>query len=202
MQTLTTSPLVKRYTLEEFWALPEPKDGTKLELIAGVLYMTPPPDFPHNFSSASLNRLVYSFQTLVGDKGFVFTPRAALWTGADTYVEPDLFYISERTSKQLDLAKPNTADLVVEIISPSTAIYDRNTKADTYAALGVRELWLVDPLNEIIEVRQLKRSRKGPPRRYAPGQIFRKGDQVVSQVLPGFSPTVAEICQSIPRQRR
>ncbi len=51
MQALTTSPLVKTYTLEEFWNLPEPKDGSKLELIAGVLYMSPPPDFPHNRST-------------------------------------------------------------------------------------------------------------------------------------------------------
>ena len=40
---LVTSPLVKTYTLEEFWELPDPPDRSKLELIAGVLYMTPPP---------------------------------------------------------------------------------------------------------------------------------------------------------------
>ncbi len=198
----STSPLLKTYTLKEFWALPEPKDGSKLELIAGVLYMTPPPDFPHNFSSSSLNRLVYSFQTLVGDNGFVFTPRAALWTSANTYVEPDLFYISERTSKQIDMGKPSRADLVVEIISPGTAIYDRNTKADTYAALGVRELWLVDPANDLIEVRNLKPSRKGQPRAYDSGQAFKGQERVVSQVLPGFSPSVAEICQAMPRKSR
>ncbi len=202
MQMLSTSPLLKTYTLEEFWVLPEPKDGSKLELIAGVLYMTPPPDFPHNFSSSSLNRLVYSFQTLVGDKGFVFTPRAALWTNANTYVEPDLFYISERTSKQIDMGKPSRADLVVEIISPGTAIYDRNTKADTYAALGVRELWLVDPANDLIEVRNLKPSRKGQPRVYNNGQVFKGQERVVSQVLPGFTPSVAEICQAMPRKTR
>jgi hypothetical protein len=34
-------PVSKTYTLEEFWDLPEPADHSKLELIAGVLYMTP-----------------------------------------------------------------------------------------------------------------------------------------------------------------
>jgi Uma2 family endonuclease len=48
-----------------------------------------------------------------------------------------------------------TADLVVEILSPSTAHYDRTTKADTYAALGVRELWLVDVERRTIEQRVL-----------------------------------------------
>jgi hypothetical protein len=37
---INTSPLVKTYTLDEFWQLPDPPDRSKLELIAGVLYMT------------------------------------------------------------------------------------------------------------------------------------------------------------------
>ncbi|MCI0525295.1 MAG: Uma2 family endonuclease [Acidobacteria bacterium] len=202
MQTLTTSPFVKTYTLDEFWELPEPKDGSKLELIAGVLYMSPPPDFPHNFSSMTLNRLFYNHLEKIGDRGMLFTPRAALWTGADTYVEPDLFYISTRTSKQIDITRPNRADLAVEIISPSTAIYDRNTKADTYAALGVRELWLVDPDNEIVEVRHLKRVKKGQKGRYDAGRIFKRGESVQSKVFPKFSPSVTEICRAVPRKSK
>ena len=49
---ITTSPLVKTYTLQEFWELPEPSDHSKLELIKGVLYMIPPPDHPHNRAAA------------------------------------------------------------------------------------------------------------------------------------------------------
>jgi Uma2 family endonuclease len=52
---ITTSPLAKTYTLQEFWQLPEPPDGSKLELIKGVLYMTPPPDYPHNQNAADLH---------------------------------------------------------------------------------------------------------------------------------------------------
>jgi len=37
MAWVNTSPLVKTYTLDEFWALPDPPDRSKLELIAGVL---------------------------------------------------------------------------------------------------------------------------------------------------------------------
>jgi Uma2 family endonuclease len=44
MTRINTSPLVKTYTLEEFWQLPDPPDRSKLELIAGVLYMSPPPN--------------------------------------------------------------------------------------------------------------------------------------------------------------
>jgi Uma2 family endonuclease len=202
MQALTTSPLVKTYSLEEFWELPEPKDGGKLELIAGVLYMSPPPDFPHNFSSATLNRIFILHLTEIGDEGVVFTPRAALWTSPDTYVEPDLFYISTRTMEQIDITRPNRADIVVEITSPSTVIYDRNTKADTYAALGMTEMWLVDPENETVEVRNLKPVKKGQKGVYGAGKVFKRGERGESKVLPKFSPSVSEICRAVPRKSK
>ena len=195
MQILTTSPLVKRYSLEEFWKLPEPKDGSKLELIAGVLYMTPPPNFDHDSSSATLTRLFILHLAAIGDEGVVFTPRAALWTNAHTYVEPDLFYLSAETFRQVDPDHLNKADIVVEVTSSGTAIYDRNTKADTYAALGVKELWLVDPLTKTVEVRNLK----GRSKTYGAGVFFKQGDNITSKVLPKFSPSVSEVCQRLKK---
>jgi len=41
------SPLTRRYTLEEFWALPEREDHARYELIGGYLFMVPPPNPPH-----------------------------------------------------------------------------------------------------------------------------------------------------------
>src|SRR6266567_4746184 len=83
------------------------------------------------------------------------SPRVAIWTSDRTHLEPDLFYLSKETEARLDPECRTTADLVIEVISPGSAIYDRNTKADTYAALGVNELWLVDETEETIERRTL-----------------------------------------------
>lgn len=47
-------------------------------------------------------------------------------------------------------------DLVVEIISPSTAKIDRLDKRLAYQRAGVKEYWIVDPANQIIEVYLLK----------------------------------------------
>ena len=69
---------------------------------------------------------------------------------------------------------------MIEVISPGSAIYDRNTKADTYAALGVKELWLVDEASGIIEVRVLKGDQ------YAPSVVLESDDHLKSLVLPGF----------------
>src|SRR5919112_4179561 len=152
---VSTSPLVKTYTLEEFWELPEPPDHSKLELIAGVLYMTPPPGYLHSNAVSRLVRLLVDYQTMTGDHGRLYVPRAGIVKGPNSWLEPDLFYVAANTNALADPKYPqyfSTADLVIEVISPSTAIYDRNTKADTYAALGVKELWLFDEGSGIIEV--------------------------------------------------
>ena len=73
------------------------------------------------------------------------------------------------------------------MISPGSAIYDRNTKADTYAALGVKELWLVDEIKETVEVRTLRGDR------YGERELFAKGDQLTSSVVPEMTILVAKI---------
>jgi Uma2 family endonuclease len=178
---INTSPLVKTYTLEEFWQLPDPPDRSKLELIAGVLYMSPPPEYTHDSAVKRLNRLLIRHLESVGDKGDIYVPRAAIWTGARTYLEPDLFYVSAELEARLDPERRTTADLVVEVISPGSAIYDRNTKADTYGALGVRELWLVDDAARTVEVR---RQAGGF---FDDGRTFEGAAQVESAVFPALS---------------
>jgi Uma2 family endonuclease len=76
---------------------------------------------------------------------------------------------------------------VIEIISPSSAIYDRNTKADTYAALGVKELWLVDEASGIIELRTLEDDR------YGPSLVLERDDQLRSKVVKGLEFRVGRV---------
>ena len=187
MNWVNTSPLVKTYTLEEFWELPEPPDHSKLELIAGVLYMTPPPGYQHDNAVSKLNRLLSEYLLKTDDKGTLYVPRAAIWTSPNTYLEPDLFYVSAETEARLETNRRTTADLVVEVISPGSAMYDRNTKADTYAALSVRELWLVDEHNRTIEVRRLDHER------LVPGDVLSGSELVHSTVLRGFSFAATQI---------
>lgn len=177
---INTSPLVKTYTLEEFWQLPDPPDRSKLELIAGVLYMTPPPEYTHDDVVTKLVRLLTAHLIETDDGGKLYVPRAAIWTGARTYLEPDLFYVSAELAARLDPQHRDTADLVVEVISPGSAIYDRNTKADTYAALGVRELWLIDDSARTVEVR--RQSGDG----FDEGRTFGRGERVESAVFPAL----------------
>jgi Uma2 family endonuclease len=187
MTWVNTSPLVKTYTLEEFWALPDPPDHSKLELIAGVLYTSPPPEYTHDNVVGRLTLLLAAELIRLQTKGRLLAPRAAIWTSDRTYLEPDLFYLSKETEARLDPEHRTTADLCIEVISPGSAIYDRNTKADTYAALGVKELWLVDETAETIELRELEGER------YSEGQLFVKGERLRSQVVSGLSIEVTRV---------
>jgi len=179
-QTATASPLVRRYSMEEFLALQAPPQGGHYELIAGVLYMVPPPAWPHNLAAS---RLIVAFALYAAahpDGCTLFVPATPIWTPADTYLVPDLFLISAERLRGMGSERITSADLVVEILSPSTAVYDRTAKADTYAALGAAELWLVDLDAHAIERRQLA------GKVFRDAGTFRGAQPVESAAFPGL----------------
>lgn len=185
----TASPLLRRYTLEEFFELDAPPGGGYYELIAGVLYMVPPPTGPHHIAASRLVSVFSAYASAHPERCMLFVPRTPIWTPADTYLEPDLFLVSAERMKTMDAGRMTTADLVVEILSPGSAMYDRTAKADTYAALGVSELWLVDLERGGIEQRVLRNdvwdvvgtfaetapvaARAFPGLMAVPGEVFR-----------------------------
>lgn len=183
----TTSPLVRRYRLDEFFALEPPPGGGHYELIGGVLFVVPQPGMPHNLAAARLVRALSRYQDAHLDRCMLFVPRAAISTPADTYLEPDLFLVSTERLATAGGEHLTAADLVVEIHSPGSAVYDRTTKADTYAALGVRELWLVDLERRVIEQRVLAGDRWAVARPYA-GET-----PLESAVFPGLHVVPADV---------
>ena len=148
--------------------------------------MTPPPEKPHGRAASRLHRFFDQHLIKIGDKGTLYTPRTGVSITPNTWLEPDLFYVSAKTEAQSTSRYHTTADLVVEVISPGSAIYDRNTKADTYAALGVKELWLVDELSGAIEIRVLKDGRYE-------SHVFERDDQLSSTTLPGLEFRVGDL---------
>jgi len=184
------SPLTRRYTLEEFWALPEREDHARYELIGGYLFMVPPPNPPHGSVASQMNRALMAFLLANNIEGDVLFPREPIYVRAEgsTYLEPDMMYVSRELRQEMG-TKRTSADIVFEFMSRSTNIYDRTTKADTYLALGVRELWLVDPFNTTLEVRNASKI----------GEIlvwtvlsYSHGQSAKSRVLEGFEVPVSD----------
>ncbi len=176
----TASPLVHRYRLEEFHALAPPPGGGHWELIAGVLYMVPPPTLAHDTVVSRLNMIFAAYLLAHPERGTLFVPRAAVWIPADTWLEPDLFLVSAERLREDDAS---AADLVVEVSSTSTAVYDRTAKADTYAALGVREQWLLDMERRTIERRVLGGSVA----------VHHDDEPCASLVFPGLQATPRQV---------
>jgi len=80
----------------------------------------------------------------------------------DTVVQPDVLIICD--PKRVDARGMRGApDWIAEILSPSTARYDRTTKLLVYERAGVREVWLVDPIERRMTVYLLEEGRYGHP---------------------------------------
>ena len=185
------SPLTRRYTLEEFWALPEREDHARYNLIGGYLFMVPPPNPPHGDVASRINKAVMEFLLVNKIDGNVHFPPEPIYVRAEgsTYLEPDMMYVSKALRQRMG-TKRTSADIVFEFLSRSTKVYDRTTKADTYLALGVRELWLVDPWNDIVEVRHASKI----------GEIlvwkvfsYSRGQHAKSRVLEGLEVSVSDL---------
>ena len=189
------SPLTRRYTLEEFWALPEPEGRAHYELIGGFLFMVPPPNPPHGSVDSRMNRTLMAYLIANNIDGEVHHPKEPIWLRAEwsTYLEPDMMYVSKELSQKMG-DKRTSADIVFEYLSRSTKAYDQTIKADTYLALGVRELWLVDPWNSIIEVRYA--SRKGEMLVWKAIK-YSRGHHAKSRVLEGFEVSVDKLFEGM-----
>jgi Uma2 family endonuclease len=189
------SPLVHRYTLEEFWELPDPGDRSYYELIGGNLFMVPPPDPPHDDLDARLTKSLVLFVVENKIEGDVLHPQASIYreVAEGTYLQPDMMYVSNELKNRMG-KKRTSADIVFEYISRSNATYDRTTKADTYLALGVRELWLIDPFTVTIDVRcSIERKRKPAWE----SRSYSKGEVAESTVLNGWQVSVDELFEGL-----
>ena len=181
----------RRYTLEEFWALPEREDRVRYDLIEGYIFMVPPANPPHGSLGSRFTMALVKFILENKIKGEVLHPHEPVYHRAEgsTYLEPDMMYVSSEPRDRMG-KKRTTADIVFEYLSKSTAKHDRTTKADAYLALGVKELWLVDPVSVTIEVRHASTDEASL---IWEAYKYSRGEYAKSRVLDGFEVSVDEI---------
>lgn len=135
--------VVERMTTTEFFQ--DAPETRKAELIDGVMVMPPPPLDTHESLQGFLFTLLRTYVE-EHELGIVRGSRTAVELAADQVYEPDVLFIAhERLSILKDKGVFGAPDLVIEILSASTAAYDRNAKLRGYERAAVRELWLIDP---------------------------------------------------------
>jgi Uma2 family endonuclease len=142
-------------------------------------------------SDARLANALHRFLITNNIEGEVHHPREPIYTHG-TYLEPDMMYVSHELRARMGVRR-TSADIVFAYLSKGTATYDRTTKADTYLALGVRELWLVDPDTVTIEVRHaLAASGSNEFPRWE-NLVSTAGQRAESRVLAGWRVAVDEV---------
>jgi Uma2 family endonuclease len=126
----------------------------RYELIDGVPYLMSPAPTPMHQSI--LRTLVTEFSVYFRDKTCeVYMAPIDVRLNADSYddtvVQPDMLVVCDK--EKIDKKGINGApDLVIEILSPSSASYDSGLKLQKYIESGVHECWIVDPTEKIINV--------------------------------------------------
>lgn len=147
----------ERWTAERVRALPD--DGRRYELIEGELVVTPAPRGLHQVAIRELVRHLDPWLRDLGIAELLFAP-ADLALGEDEILQPDLFVYRTANGKSLhDWSDITELLLVVEVLSPSTARYDRQLKRRRYQRAGVAEYWIVD-----LDARLIERWRPGDVR--------------------------------------
>ncbi len=143
----------KKYTYEDYLKTHEDE---RYELIEGALLMTPAPVPRHQRISGRLEFELRKFVT-ANDLGEVFDAPCDVHLDDANVVQPDILFISkERLNIIGEKNIQGAPDFVIEIISESTAYRDFVQKKRLYAKFGIREYWIVLPVEESIEVYILK----------------------------------------------
>ena len=155
--------------------------------------MVPPPDEPHGSIDARLVKSLMRFILANQIEGEVHHPRESIYRNDGTYLEPDMMYVSRELKERMG-KKRTSADIVFEYLSKSNVTYDRTTKSATYLVLGVRELWLIDPVTSTVEVR-CATERDGKP--VWEGLRYFNGEVAESRVLEGWRVPVDELFEGL-----
>ena len=119
-----------------------PDDGTRYELLEGVLLVTPAPSFAHQVVATRLTSMLTS--ALRGSDAIVVAV-GAIQRGKYTQLQPDVLVCPPGLRPTASWREIRDWWLAAEVLSPSSRLYDREVKRGAYLALGVQEYWIVDP---------------------------------------------------------
>lgn len=182
-----------KYTYEDYENWP---DDERWELIDGEPYnMSPSPARKHQ---DIFGEIFNQFKTFL--KGKTCKVYAAPFDvrlpklgqskkGTDTIVQPDISIICDRSKldKKGCIGAP---DLIVEILSPSTARKDMLEKRNIYQRHGVREYWIVDPDQEDINVLLLAADGK-----YDEPVTYKRGEKIKPSIFEDLEIDLGEVFQ-------
>ncbi|MBI4691626.1 MAG: Uma2 family endonuclease [Nitrospirae bacterium] len=173
----------KTYDIRDYKLLPE---GSPYQLIKGELIMTPAPSPRHQII---LGNIVEKVKQFTKDSGTTIFSPIDVYLGEENAFQPDMVFIQKDRG---EIIKGDgiygSPDLIVEILSPSSAYYDLKKKFNVYEKHGVREYWIVDPEMKGVDVFLLKADGNFE----LASKVYESG-KVKSEIINGFEITLEEI---------
>lgn len=140
----------RKYSAQDFERLPE--GPPYYQLIEGDLIMSPAPSYSHQ---RTVGKVFLKLSRLLEEKG----QGEVLISSIDVYLDeknvfqPDIVVLlKEGKAKVEEKGIFGPPDVVVEILSPSTAYYDLIVKKEVYERAGVKEYWILDPNRKTFEI--------------------------------------------------
>lgn len=173
-----------KLTYQDYAKLPE---NAPYQLIDGELVMSPAPSLYHQKISKRILIKLDLFTTK-NNLGEVYDAPVDILLGETETFQPDLVFVSEKNKSILKEDKiEGSPDLIIEILSPSTAYYDLKHKKNIYELTGVKEYWIVDPMEKTVEVFWNENGK------YSLIGNYMKSDLCKSKLLDGFEISGSEI---------
>lgn len=181
----------KNYTYKDYaeW------DG-QWELIDGVPYsMALSPSFTHQIIVGELYAALRPFFQNQGCAVVLAPFDVRLHEGfhyenAKYVVQPDLFVVCDK-QKITEKCCDGPPDLTVEVLSPNTALKDRNEKYNLYQQFQVKEYWVVDPVHRTVEVYGWEDGL------YKNREVFGEQDMLVSFLYPELKLNLSEVFRQL-----
>ena len=147
-----------------------PKDE-RVEIINGTPYLQAPPSRIHQEILSEMHRQIANY--LIDKNCEVYLAPFAVILDMEeegdikNVVEPDITIVCDE-EKLDDRGCKGSPDMVVEIISPSTARRDKIEKFNLYEEAGIQEYWIIEPEEKILTVFTLQANQRyGRPDLYS-----------------------------------
>lgn len=186
----------ERHTYRDYLAWPE---DVRYEILDGIAYlMSPAPGRHHQdvvgrLYAQLLNQLVDGpCEAYVAPIDVRFPKAGQPDDEIDTIVQPDVIVVCD-ANKLDDRGVRGAPDFVIEVLSPSTASHDHVLKRRVYERAGVREYWLVHPVDRIVTIYRLASGQYGKP------EVQELAGDTEVGVLPGVRIIWDELVARLPR---
>ena len=188
-----TLDMTKRYTYADYLTW---KDDVRRELINGFIYLMSAPVRIHQKISFEINFRLASFVKKRKGKCQIYyapfdvrLPKDGANNDDKIYdvVQPDICVVCD-LSKLDGKGCLGAPDLIVEVLSPSTAKMDWNKKFNLYEKSGVREYWIVDPIAKLVYIFLLQ-----PDGEYDCGKVYECNQKAPVHIFEGLEIDLNEL---------